>query len=175
MLKPWRGIADFLSAFTGTIDPGVKLTVREDETLGYAVYAGYEKIAVVALAVGDTKEQLLEELHKLYRAKLGGGIEVTDSEEAKKQQVTPMNYHWERLKNNALALFEEGAGETPEMYLPGSVCVIVRVPPSVGENRFTYRTQGEFGDSTQVFSSEQAAVAAVEAAVRAAGHTIVGL
>lgn len=68
-LKPLRGIADFLSAFAGTIEPGVKLTVREDETLGYAVYAGYEKIAVVALAKGDTKEKLLEELQKLYRTK----------------------------------------------------------------------------------------------------------
>lgn len=69
MLKPWRGIADFLSALTGTIEPGVNLTVREDETFGYAVYADSAKIAIVALAEGDTPERLLEELQKLYRTK----------------------------------------------------------------------------------------------------------
>ena len=83
-----------------------------------------------------------------------------------------MNFHWERFKNNMLALFEEGAGQMPGMYFSGSACIIIQAPPSVGEKGFTYRTQGEFGDPTQAFRSEAEAVKAVEAAVRAAGHTI---
>ncbi|MDA8399047.1 MAG: hypothetical protein M0008_03210 [Actinomycetota bacterium] len=67
LIQRWRGIGAFLGAFAGTIEPGVDLFIAEDETFGFAIYADREKIAIVVLAEGDTREKLREELKKLYR------------------------------------------------------------------------------------------------------------
>jgi hypothetical protein len=67
LIQRWRGIGAFLGAFAGTIEPGVDLVITEDETFGFAIWANSEKIAIVVLAEGDTREKLGEELKKLYR------------------------------------------------------------------------------------------------------------
>ena len=67
LIQRWKGIEAFMNAFAGTLKPGVEVTVREDETFGYAIYADGEKIAVVVLAEGDTHDKLRAEVSKLYR------------------------------------------------------------------------------------------------------------
>lgn len=45
----------------------MELTVREDESFGFARAADGEKIAIVVLTEGDTQEKLRDELAILYR------------------------------------------------------------------------------------------------------------
>ena len=68
LIQRWRGIEAFLTAFSGTIEPGVELVVTEDKSFGLAIFANGEKIAIVVLAEGDTRGKLHNELAKLYRA-----------------------------------------------------------------------------------------------------------
>jgi hypothetical protein len=67
----FRGIDAFISAFAGTVDPSVQLTVRHDpaDMTGFAVWANDVKFAVLNLAseTQDTSEKLLARLPELRR------------------------------------------------------------------------------------------------------------
>ena len=85
-----------------------------------------------------------------------------------------MNYHWEWINADLLALFEQGATWTGGIPLLGTGATIHKMGPFLVPNpKVTYRASGLLVDPPQEFGSFQEAMRAVEAIATAAGHTIV--
>lgn len=85
-----------------------------------------------------------------------------------------MEYHWEWLDTNQVALFEEGATWKGMLGKLRIGVAINEMGPYMGNPKVTYRASGPLVDPFQDFDSFDEAMRAVEIVAMAAGHTIEG-
>ena len=99
---------------------------------------------------------------------------MTDSEE-QKQPPMLTNYHWERVTDDLLALYEEGEGPV-SIGDDGIVATIIKVPWQFGKSKtkVTYRANGPLVDPPREFDTEEEAISLVEGIIRAIGNMVDG-
>lgn len=86
-----------------------------------------------------------------------------------------MNYHWERINEDKIVLFQDGTSWGGELLnLPDSATVIFTVAPTRFVPRAIYKASGDMVESTQDFDSLEQAISGVENLARVRGDTIEG-
>jgi hypothetical protein len=65
----YRGIDNFIVAYAGTIDPGIRLEIAQSQppNFGLDIYGGNHHLATVVLLPDETPELLRSRLHELRR------------------------------------------------------------------------------------------------------------